>query len=474
MNVHRSFEGRSCENLGSDSNVGLFQNGKRGGSLDYRCSYDTKGFHGRRFHNKMGYIADGGHQRSSKMKPMLVKSESEDSGVELASSENFSPSPIGSEHSFSLESFENSHSQSVLDLREGQTEEEPAPLTRKRSHTEVARDTINTSPRSWGVNRKLEQALSRTKRQQRKIRSLIHINSVLQIQDDDNDDETVVPLNSDEDLSAGLHTNTQESLESHVEECKVSTEAEVQIPETKCLDCHVVEEFDELCREAKKVQQDRYKVFSPKPGQGLDYLEQVCRMLEKIAELQQRNLKLQKQKEAVENQLRNKKMETELLVGQCFCGAAEQFQKTPEGSKRHSHVDFTDAPPDAFTPSHLQKRSASDTLKIIQDKDIAALPPSQVTTQFVSAGNLLDDPAREFELPSFPAENRADHAHWGRAKDLITRLRKKEKKPLTSSLSTGSLINLQRQDAVFEESPSSRRGMMSTFMKRRGKNLSVK
>ncbi|XP_059687406.1 uncharacterized protein C8orf58 homolog [Gavia stellata] len=162
----------------------------------------------------------------------LLKSESEDSGVEMASNEHSPSTPVGSESSFSLDGFPPEKSPPG---------EEPG--------TEPPRP-----PRSRSASKKLVQVAQRSKRQRvpgRCPRQLGRCSA------------------SAADLWAEPARDPREPEEPSVEdpEGSVSPACPQAVPEA----------------------------VLPVPGQGLRYLEHVCQMLERLARLQQDNRLLRQQ-----------------------------------------------------------------------------------------------------------------------------------------------------------------------------------
>ncbi|XP_075379744.1 uncharacterized protein C8orf58 homolog [Mycteria americana] len=155
----------------------------------------------------------------------LLKSESEDSGVEMASNEHSPSTPLGSESSLSLDGFPPEKSPPG----EEQGTEPPRP------------------PRSCLASKKLVQAAQRSRRQRvpgRCPRQLGRRSA------------------SAADLRAESVRDPQEPEEPSVEDPEGAA-----VPDTAL----------------------------PAPGQGLRYLEHVCQMLERLAQLQQDNRLLRQQ-----------------------------------------------------------------------------------------------------------------------------------------------------------------------------------
>ncbi|XP_041426917.1 uncharacterized protein LOC121396224 [Xenopus laevis] len=69
-------------------------------------------------------------------------------------------------------------------------------------------------------------------------------------------------------------------------------------------------------------------------GSGLGYLEHICQLIEKIGQLQEHNLKLQRQVFALQKEDRMKQMKEEYVVQHCCCGAADVFLSSHQEMKK--------------------------------------------------------------------------------------------------------------------------------------------
>uniref|UniRef100_A0A8D0DUU1 DUF4657 domain-containing protein n=1 Tax=Salvator merianae TaxID=96440 RepID=A0A8D0DUU1_SALMN len=112
------------------------------------------------------------------------------------------------------------------------------------------------------------------------------------------------------------------------------------------------------------------------PGQGLRYLEHICQMLEKIAQLQQANLRLQRQHQVLECRIRSQEAENVRETGQRLVVLSEDHSEENSGDPESVRVEpqtedpatpetveeEDDAhPADSWHPHHFRARSASDT-----------------------------------------------------------------------------------------------------------------
>ncbi|XP_072341630.1 uncharacterized protein [Scyliorhinus torazame] len=111
---------------------------------------------------------------------------------------------------------------------------------------------------------------------------------------------------------------------------------------------------------------------------GLKYLEQVCRLLDRIADLQERNALLKEDKLQLDMKLRQIAKQQELLQHYCSCGSAARSlgDHSLRGFKDSPHLTHKSTTPSQRQPQHLlehsrryshisfQKRWASDPDKV--------------------------------------------------------------------------------------------------------------
>nr|XP_005997320.1 PREDICTED: uncharacterized protein LOC102367502 isoform X1 [Latimeria chalumnae] len=82
------------------------------------------------------------------------------------------------------------------------------------------------------------------------------------------------------------------------------------------------EYMDECCR-LSEVNQGNVKAL----GSGLGYLEHICQLIEKIGQLQEHNLRLQKQICGLQEEMKVKQTKEEYFLQYCSCGAASFLHK---------------------------------------------------------------------------------------------------------------------------------------------------
>lgn len=388
---------------------------------------------------------------SGSMPVGILKSESEDSGMELVSSDNSPSTPLGSVHSFSMGGSESSLAHSASDLRLGTEKEDSSPSSpsspalSRRSNSELL-ETGKTLPSSWSTNKKLEQLLLRTASRW-EASPAPSLREASELETEAGDTDSIQTGASNEREKRASRRSGKRSIRMRSQSCETLDEC-----------------FDALWR-GDVVDGARGDAVPLGSSQGLGYLEQVCRMLEQVARLQKTNQLLQRQKEAAENRLRGQASDEELFYGRCLCGTAEESLKPDREETRRSHMDLAGQcqHQDSFLPAHYRKRSCSDTQAFLNFKSLGEsdLP----SPHFISAGNLLETlPETQRPLP----QARAEHTHWGKIKHLVKHLQRRSEKSETSSST-----HLHSQEARSTEATNPKRRFVPLF-KKRGQNQSVR
>ncbi|XP_050766221.1 LOW QUALITY PROTEIN: uncharacterized protein C8orf58 homolog [Gymnogyps californianus] len=254
----------------------------------------------------------------------LLKSESEDSGVEMASNEHSPSTPLGSESSFSLDGFPSEKSP---------PREEPG--------TEPPR-----LPRSRSASKKLVQAAQRSRRQRAPGR-----------------------------CPRQLGRRSASAADLRAEPARDPREPEgggARAPGSP---------------RAPRCPQAAPEAVLPVPGQGLRYLEHVCQMLERLAQLQQDNRLLRQQ-------------------------AADARRTRPDA------VPTPEPPgqdPGMWRGERFRPRSCSDSQAPAPDPG----PCRRMWGHSASSPSLLD-PSESGAGALTPDKD--GRSHWGRVKVLLTRL----------------------------------------------------
>ncbi|XP_053307036.1 uncharacterized protein LOC128469231 [Spea bombifrons] len=255
----------------------------------------------------------------------LFKFESEDSGVEMPSGANSPSTPKGSEKSFVMHSRDSSCDSGVLSASSSPTVghiEKKA--VEDESHTFISDIEPITSQVYTNKGKENTEEPETT------------IEDFIECQEEECDDQN-------KSSAAGLFNN--ELSPTMAEDAKVLDDfyqdtfdgiqdlhAHNQLkryPTSDSLD----EYMDECCR-LSEVNQGASKAL----GSGLGYLEHICQLIEKIGQLQEHNLKLQKQVFQLQKEDKMKQMREEYFGQHCSCGAASVLLSSYQESKKHFPV----------------------------------------------------------------------------------------------------------------------------------------
>ncbi|KAM7154027.1 uncharacterized protein C8orf58 homolog isoform 2-T2 [Macrochelys suwanniensis] len=326
----------------------------------------------------------------------LLKSESEDSGVEMAGNENSPSTPLGSESSFSLDcldGFQPSTADSAAsDPEEGCPEaegpEEPDSL-RERAYL-----------RNLSVSKKLAQVMQRSRKLHAPSRSPKPLSQK---------SLNLVDLELLASYGSQGLSGQGGAAEGHSQALSGRRSLEEQTTESR--------------GEEAEGQPDPSLTL---PGQGLRYLEHVCLMLEKIAQLQQTNLQLQQQQKAMESRLQGQQAENAGPSEERPCGAPEerglpQPDPAPE-SRAEVEMQEEDLPLDSWRPHRFRARSASDLTRSSENEPVCS---RKTAMHCVSSPTLLDQP--DWGAHTLPSNMRPrnERSHWGKVKVLINRITRK-------------------------------------------------
>ncbi|XP_062436183.1 uncharacterized protein LOC134142741 [Rhea pennata] len=244
------------------------------------------------------------------------------------------------------------------------------------------------------------------------------------------------------------------------------------------------EYMDECCR-LSEVNQGNSKAL----GSGLGYLEHICQLIEKIGQLQEHNLRLQKQVCSLQKEQKMSQIREEYLLQHCSCGAANVFLNSYQDAKTsftgrsrpHSLLVQTGNPSDLSIIPEIGANSE----KLSSCSGNERYPESgnsQLMIGLRKSSNNRSNKENEFREASGTAEGQAflskhpavrkgldisknisgeSHA-WGRMRDLMkkTRLRNQSKLGLSSAALKRSCPQLYRPDIMSSELRKTERNSM--------------
>ncbi|XP_034631674.1 uncharacterized protein LOC117880071 [Trachemys scripta elegans] len=199
-------------------------------------------------------------------------------------------------------------------------------------------------------------------------------------------------------------------------------------------------------------------------GSGLGYLEHICQLIEKIGQLQEHNLRLQKQVCSLQKEQKMSQIKEEYFLQHCSCGAASimlnsyQEVKTFFTGRSRPHSLLVQSGnqsdlsiiPERGSDTHLESGDRQLVLGLRKTWS----KRSNEENDLRDAYNLTD--GRAFLLKDPTTKKRADlgksipgesHA-WGRMRDLMkkTRLRNQSKLGLSSAALKRSCPQLYRPE----------------------------
>ncbi|XP_061448975.1 uncharacterized protein C8orf58 homolog isoform X2 [Rhineura floridana] len=385
----------------------------------------------------------------------LLKSESEDSGVEMASNDHSPSTPVGSEKNFSLD---------CLDGFQPSVEDSPPPppLLQSCPKGKEPEDLSFIQDRAYCQNLSVSKKLAQVVQRSQKL---------------------CLPGQA----SRQLHQRPQslvdlEGLMSYRLHRLASMDRNVDAAAGELI--HVVSGHS-TPEERNPEGEVHYETSLTMPGQGLRYLEHICQMLEKIAHLQRANLRLQHQHHVMECQIRVQESENE--------GFSEEAPEDPRLTRVEPQADDPAATEmeeeeedpkltDSWHPHHFRARSASDT-RVLRSpaRNLGNKADCARTSAAHSASvpSLLDQPDGGSHTlpPGMKLKN--DHSHWGRVRGLISRITRKSLRANEASPSgqPASSSSQCRTDTIADKEESHlRRRFLPTLgaKKQRLKHLSMR
>ncbi|KAG8552212.1 hypothetical protein GDO81_004439 [Engystomops pustulosus] len=255
----------------------------------------------------------------------LFKFESEDSGVEIPSGANSPSTPKGSEKSFVMHSRDPSCDSGVLSASSSPTV----------GHMEISTGaTVDVTHTFLSNVEQFKDHVDHSKD------SDDHENSVEDFIDCQEEELDLPPCSEENEPSATLFntelSSTAEEETKEMEDFYQDTFDEIQnLHQLKrCQTSDSLDEYMDECCRLSEVNQGASKAL----GSGLGYLEHICQLIEKIGQLQEHNLKLQKQVFTLQKEDRVKQMKEEYVGQHCSCGAANIFLSPYQESKKHFPV----------------------------------------------------------------------------------------------------------------------------------------
>ncbi|XP_067465380.1 uncharacterized protein si:ch211-250c4.3 [Thunnus thynnus] len=384
--------------------------------------------------------------------PRLYKFESEDSGVELPSGANSPSTPTGSEQSFVVHSRESSCDSCNLNS-------DPATLPDELS-------THGQSPEIKPAEDLVDNSLSTAVDTQDNV--LMPLNEFsfsaesIELHIGEN-------LDKDQCGASGINPEGDEERSEQLEEnsavteriCSENTRPRIQSsteayddmtgndfepePLRRSATTDSLEEYMDECCRLSEVQQSSNPL-----GSGLGYLEHICQLIEKIGQLQETNLRLQRQICSLQKDGRMTKTKEDFFQQHCSCGAASlAFQ---DAQKRHSRSEFLSPSgtlSDLSTIPEVTRHPLLSTRRDMSSEALTAVPLWRrgLNRRSYTEGEVhfLGDST---EGLSIPQRRLSESYTWGRVKELVrkTKLRNHSRLGLSSTSLKMSCPQLYRPD----------------------------
>ncbi|KAL2083413.1 hypothetical protein ACEWY4_021186 [Coilia grayii] len=414
--------------------------------------------------------------------PRLYKFESEDSGVEMPSGANSPSTPTGSEQSFVVHSRESSRDSGAL--TSPLPSQDPL-LLLEAECAEMLQGTEMEQLEETAIADLLETDLT-------------EVDAILEGEDEE------CQLDEEEEEEEGSDTGMEGpddgSLRNPSEDCEREPEQLVEQGEGDSETVAVEEDIgartdcsaqardddtagmggefqgaplrksttsdsldqymEECCRLSEQASQAQ-RQGNPL-GSGLGYLEHICQLIEKIGQLQEHNLRLQKQICSLQKDGRVNKTKEDFFVQHCNCGAASlAFQEL----KRHSRSDFPSGTLSDLTTipevTHNPLRGGR------RDGDSVFQPSVPLWRRGLNRRSYTEGEARYLgdsaEVLSAPHRRLSENYTWGKVKELVkkTKLRNQNRLGLSSSSLKNSCPQLYRPDLAPLEVPRNRNSMIA-------------
>ncbi|KAJ8359629.1 hypothetical protein SKAU_G00161540 [Synaphobranchus kaupii] len=391
--------------------------------------------------------------------PRLFKFESEDSGVELPSGANSPSTPTGSEHSFVVHSRESS-----CDSRDLNTSPNALLLLERCPETEEVEDSPHLAEEEGHandsevvLNSEIEPSditLTQEARDEKGPEEGALGNS--EVCESSTELEAATPEATTEDSRQPMSNDSRGAYDD-------MTEVDLQQqPLRKSTTSDSLDEYMDECCRLSEVHQAKSNPL----GSGLGYLEHICQLIEKIGQLQEHNLRLQKQICGLQKENRTRRTKEDFFVQHCCCGASSlAFQEL----KRHSRSEFYNLSASNATLSDLSTipeitRHPVRTGK--QEGESGCHPVIQLRRKGLNRRSYTEGEARYLcdstEALSVPHRRLSENYTWGRVKELVkkTRLKNQNRLGLTSNSLKRSCPQLYRPDLGPVELPKRDRNSM--------------
>ncbi|XP_050981403.1 uncharacterized protein si:ch211-250c4.3 [Labeo rohita] len=394
--------------------------------------------------------------------PRLYKFESEDSGVEMTSGATSPSTPTGSEQSFVVHSRESSCDSGNL-----------TSLVPAENPLEDSSDFLETEQTSCKcANQDSLTVLGDGTEDENADDDLIDITTDSERSEDrtlrntmENCEDAMEIMAAEEEITdSAMAEDTMSRSQCSIEAYDGKTGPEFQQqPLRKSTTSNSLDEYMEECCRLSEVNQANQ---SNPLGSGLGYLEHICQLIEKIGQLQEHNLRLQKQICTLQKEGRVIKTKEDFFMQHCSCGAASlAFQEL----KRHFRSDHYSLMASSGTLSDLSTIPEVTRIPLraaMRDGEMGCQPALPVWRRGLNRRSYTEGEAKYLsdsaEVLSAPHRRLSENYTWGRVKELVkkTKLRNQSRLGLSSGSLKRSCPQLYRPDVMSAEWPRTNRNSM--------------
>ncbi|CAL8298035.1 unnamed protein product [Merluccius merluccius] len=412
--------------------------------------------------------------------PGLYKFESEDSGVELTSGANSPSTPTGSEQSFVVHSRESSCDSCRLNTLVPIPDEQVSLSEIGESEEKQTAGSPTDAQGDGDGDDDDDTLLKSTTTEEEELGFCIEQTNETLVEDPveaccgDVLERSPDPVVRD----VGSEPPAVFEEEEEVEEVRPSDQPSEELPVNgefddvfppmtsslrKSSTTDSLEEYMEECCRLSEVQ----RAGSNNPlGSGLGYLEHICQLIEKIGQLQETNLRLQKQICGLQKTSRVAKTREDFFQHHCSCGAAGlAYQEPPKRLQRNDHLSLSGTLSDLSTIHEVTRRPP------LSEGTGRALGPVPLwrrglTRRSYTEGEsrFLGDTGAEGS-PPVPQRRLSDNYTWGRVKDLVRKTKFRNSSSSRLGLSPTSLKmscpQLYRPDLGPVQLPRNRNSMIA-------------
>ncbi|XP_029305987.1 uncharacterized protein LOC115020179 [Cottoperca gobio] len=380
--------------------------------------------------------------------PRLYKFESEDSGVELPSGANSPSTPTGSEQSFIVHSRESSCNSCNLNSDPTTLPDELVTYAQS-SENKQAEDSVDNSVSTAGDTQ--DNVFIHSEELSSAVRAELHIG---------------------EDVSEQLEANSAVSERTCLEDMRhrkqsstgacddmTSNDFEPE-PIRRSATIDSLEEYMDKCCRLSEAQQ----ASSNPLGSGLGYLEHICQLIEKMGQLQETNLRLQRYICSLQKDGRMSKTKEDFFQQHCSCGAADLA--TQDVQKIHSRNEFLSPSGTLSDLSTIHEVTRHPFISTSRDMSSEGLTPVPLWRRGLNRSSYTEGEVRflvdSTEALSIPQRRLSENYTWGRVKDLVrkTKLRNQSRLGLTPTPLKMSCPQLYMPDLEPEEPAGRNRNSM--------------